>query len=107
VRRGYGWRKGFRASGSYCDPSLEISACCKLLKIDGIDVDQIDTVEGPFENIQSAFLDYKTLLTMDIMAGRALSKPEEMLPKETAIVSRVFLQTLVAIAAKKEDNGGD
>jgi hypothetical protein len=95
VRRGYGWKGGFRACGSFTDSALEISACCTLLKVDGIMVDTVESVDVPFENLQSAFRDFPVLSNMKATAGRALAKQNIT---STTAVNDAFLQTLVANA---------
>jgi hypothetical protein len=108
VRRGYGWRSGFRVLNGDPEASAVVSKCGRILTIKGYCIDQVDTVEGPFENSEFAFLDCSVLSHMKEMTRLALDRSKKNdtndAPESTFMA---FLRTITAnLTATKETNHG-
>jgi hypothetical protein len=107
VRRGYGWRGEFRASGYDSKPSVMFSECCTLLKTKGVLVDHIYAVQGPFQNEQAAFQDQNIFTHMEGMAVHAFSKQgRQTLVPATESARTAFLRTLTSNSSERAKHAG-
>lgn len=65
VRRGYGWNtfRKFQAAGP-SKAAVNLSPCQRLLSCEGIEIGNVSSIEGPFQNEKSAFVNARTILNM-------------------------------------------
>jgi hypothetical protein len=108
VRRGYGWRDRFKASGYDAQPCVKFSECCTLLMTKGVLVDHVYAVQGPFENEQGAFHDPNILAHMDKMSVHALSRKDrhKLLPTMES-TRTAFLKTLTSNTSEGTNDSGE
>ena len=97
VRRGYGWRQGFQVLGRNGPAEAEVSDCGRILRIKGYLIDYVDAVEGPFENLQSVFMDSSKFSHMEEMAAQAFNRLHgNDLSNTSETTFMAFLKTLTA-----------